>query len=167
MNKGNAESHAETRSSRRESNPPTSALSAAPRAKKPETGSGNDFRFWVRQFYLPRTRSRAPHPVCSPPMPRYCLRETMPWMSCLKIKTCRLEFQLIPGRRKARTPYPPQSDRHPSDETAHHRQPPAGIAGQHQGAAMNARGESGPMMWGGRPTEARAKAAPCGKRPRS
>ena len=34
MNKGNTESHAETRSSRRESNPPTSALSAAPRAKK-------------------------------------------------------------------------------------------------------------------------------------
>ena len=34
MNKGDTESHAETRSSRRESNPPTSALSAAPREKK-------------------------------------------------------------------------------------------------------------------------------------
>ena len=34
MNKGNTESHAETRSSRRQSNPPTSALSAAPREKK-------------------------------------------------------------------------------------------------------------------------------------
>ena len=34
MNKGNTESHAETRSSRRQSNPPTSALSAAPRKKK-------------------------------------------------------------------------------------------------------------------------------------
>ena len=38
MNKGNTESHAETRSSRRESNPPTSALSAAPREKKIRLG---------------------------------------------------------------------------------------------------------------------------------
>ena len=69
INKGDTESHAETRSSRRESNPPTSALSAAPREKNLETGSGNDFRFWMRQFYLPRTQSRAPDPICSPPMP--------------------------------------------------------------------------------------------------
>lgn len=41
MNKGKTESHAETRSSRRESNPPTSALSAAPREKNLETGLGN------------------------------------------------------------------------------------------------------------------------------
>jgi hypothetical protein len=34
MNNGNTESHAEPRSSRRETNPPTSALSAAPREKK-------------------------------------------------------------------------------------------------------------------------------------
>ncbi len=38
MNKGKKESHAETRSSRRESNPPTSALSAAPREKKSGDG---------------------------------------------------------------------------------------------------------------------------------
>ena len=67
MDKGKKESHAETRSSRRESNPPTSALSAAPRLrvrKNPrlETGSGNDFRLWIHQFLLPRTRSRAPQP---------------------------------------------------------------------------------------------------------
>ena len=67
MNKGNTESHAETRSSRRQSNPPTSALSAAPREKKirlgnqdiqkrQETGTGNVFQFWMHQFPLPRTQ---------------------------------------------------------------------------------------------------------------
>ncbi len=70
MNKGNTESHAETRSSRRESNPPTSALSAAPREKKSgwetktfgnvrkrgqgtEAGFWNVFQFWMHQFLFP------------------------------------------------------------------------------------------------------------------
>ena len=78
MNKGNTESHAETRSSRRESDPPTSdlralrgsALSAAPREKKSgwetktfgnvrkrgqgtEAGFWNVFQFWMHQFLFP------------------------------------------------------------------------------------------------------------------
>ena len=83
MNKGNTESHAETRSSRRESNPPTSALSAAPREKNLETGlgngSGNDFRFWKHQFPLLRTRSRAPYHVGSAPIPS-CASRARRWV---------------------------------------------------------------------------------------
>ena len=49
MNKGDTESHAETRSSRRESNPPTSALSASP--AKAASGFSHNESF--RRPYLP------------------------------------------------------------------------------------------------------------------
>ncbi len=55
MNKGNTESHAETRSSLRESNPLTSALSAAPREKKSglETRNGVLERFPILDAPVP------------------------------------------------------------------------------------------------------------------
>ena len=42
-------------------------------------GSGNDFRFWMHQFYLPRTRSRAPYHVCSAPIPS-CASRARRWV---------------------------------------------------------------------------------------